>query len=87
MESTNILFEEGLDYGVLRSNSAEVVQSICTQSQISPEIVIVDIDERAGSIHAQIPLKLLAQGILFPGNKGLWKMANSGGNGSIHISH
>lgn len=87
MESTNIIFGEGLDYGELRSNSAAVVQSICVQSQISPEVVIVDIDEKAGSIHARIPLELLAQGILFPENKGLWKMANSGGNGSIHISH
>ena len=87
MKSTNIRFEDGLDYGVLRSDSPKVVQTVCMQSQISPEIVILDIGEGAGSIRAQIPLTLLAQGFLFPGNKGLRKMADSGGNGSLHISH
>lgn len=87
LESTNIRFEEGLDYGVVRSNSPEVVQRICTQSQIDADIVILEIDRQANGICAQVPLNLLAQGILFPENKGLRKMANSGGNGSMHISH
>ena len=87
MHATNIRFEDGLDYGVVRSNLPEVLQSICARSQCSPEIVILDIDRAAGWIVAQIPLHLLAQGLLFPGNKGLWKMANSGGNGSVFISH
>lgn len=87
MESTNIRFEEGLDYGVVRSNSPEVVQRICTQSQIEAEIVILDIDREGDRICARVPLNLLAKGILFPENKGLRKMANSGGNGSMFISH
>ena len=87
MESTNIRFEEGLDHAVVRSNSTEVVQRICTQSQIEPGIVILSIDREAREICAQGPLTLLAKGLLFPENTGLWKMANSGGNGSFFISH
>ena len=87
MESTNIRFEDGLDHAVVRSNSPEVVQLICTQSQIEPGIVIIDIDRAGREICAQVPLALLARGMLFPENKGLWKMANSGGNGSLFISH
>lgn len=87
VESTNIRFEEGLDHAVVRSNSPEVVQRICTQSQIEPGIVILDIDREAKEICAQVPLVLLAKGFLFPKNKGLWKMANSGGNGSLFIAH
>lgn len=87
VESTNIRFEDGMDHAVVRSNAAEVVQLICTQSQIEPGIVIVELDRNAKEICAQIPLALLARGMLFPENKGLWKMANSGGNGSLFISH
>jgi len=87
VESTNIRFEDGLDHAVVRSNSPEVVQLICTQSQIEPGIVIIDIDRAGREICAQVPLALLARGMLFPENKGLWKMANSGGNGSLFISH
>lgn len=81
MHSTQILFEDGLDYGLLRSDAPEVVRQVRAQDGVA----VVEFD--GTTVYARVPLHLLAKGFLFPDNKGLRKMAQSGGNGSLHISH
>lgn len=87
MKSTNIRFEEGLDYGFVRSNSPEVVRDIYSLSKSNRDIVILDIDLFADKIQARVPLTMLENGTLFKGDKGIRKMAFTGGNGAVHISH
>lgn len=87
MKSTNIRFEEGLDYGFVRSNSPEVVKDIYGLSKANRDVVILDIDLFADRIQARIPLTMLEEGKLFKDDKGIRKMAVSGGNGAVHIYH
>lgn len=70
-----------MDHCVLCSDCPDVVARVHAQ----PGVTVVGGGE--GQVCAHIPLHVLAQGFLFPENKGLRKMAESGGNGSIHISH
>ena len=81
--STSIYFAEGLDFGVLRSDAPDVVRQVRALADSGVEIE----DCNGAAIQARIPLQMLAQGMIFPENKGLRKMAQSGGNGSLHISH
>ena len=81
MYSTSILFCDGLDYGLLRSDASDVVEQVRGQANVS----VMEYDGK--TVQARVPLHLLAKGFLFPENKGLRKMAQSGGNGSMHISH
>lgn len=87
MKSTNIRFEEGLDYGFVRSNSPEVVKDIYGLSKANRDVVILDIDLFADRIQARVPLTMLETGMLFKDDKGIRKMAVSGGNGAVHIYH
>lgn len=81
MYSTQILFAEGLDYGLLRSDAPDVVLQVRAQDGVT----VLEFDGK--TVHARVPLRLLAHGFLFPENRGLRKIAQSGGNGSLHISH
>lgn len=87
MKQTNIRFEEGLDYGFVRSNSPEVVRDIYGLSKENRDVVILDIDLFADRIKARVPLSMIEQGLLFKDDKGIRKMAISGGNGTVHINH
>ena len=87
MKQTNIRFEEGLDYGFVRSNSPEVVRDIYGLSKENRDVVILDIDLFTDRIKARVPLSMIEQGLLFKDDKGIRKMAISGGNGTVHINH
>ena len=87
MQSTHIRFEEGLDYGYVSSNSPEIVQDIYGLSKAHRDVVILDIDLFADRIQARVPLAMLERGMLFQNDKGVQKLAVSGGNGTVHISH
>lgn len=87
MKQTNIRFEEGLDYGFVRSNSPEVVRDIYGLSKENRDVVILDIDLFTDRIKARVPLSMIEKGLLFKDDKGIRKMAVSGGNGTVHINH
>ena len=87
MKQTNIRFEEGLDYGFVRSNSPEVVRDIYGLSRENRDVVILDIDLFADRIKERVPLSMIEQVLLFKDDKGSRKMAISGGNGTVHINH
>lgn len=87
MASTNIRFEEGLNYSFVRSDNPEIVKDIYGLSKADQGVVIDDIDLYGGRIQARIPLQMLEEGRIFRGYQEIRKMAYAGGNASAHISH
>ena len=64
-----------------------MVRDIYGLSRENRDVVILDIDLFVDRIKARVPLSMIEQGLLFKDDKGIRKMAISGGNGTVHINH